>query len=319
MSKIYPVRVIMEKQLPPSRLENHKKTQTFNLNDDVFHLYDHLAYFHDKEFPLYMHSHDFYELNIIVQGHGRHYIEDKNFSAEPGDVFAIPPHVRHGYWAENNQMSIFHLLIGEYMFAKYDNMFGQFSGVKLLFETEPMIRRTSDKLSLFLHLNKQQQANYYSTMQDLIHLSSATYSGARALFELRSVCLICELAHLISSDYDAKRTEEHSPNTAYAIIPTAEYMNENLEQHITLNDLAKQAMISPSSYLRHFKKLFGLTPIEYLIRQRATRAAKMLAETEKPITTIAQDCGFFDCSHMTRVFKQVYGLTPSEYRKNNKP
>lgn len=137
----------------PTILGNHKKTLTFKLDDKVFHLYDHLAYFHDDEFPLYMHSHDFYEINIITRGKGRHYIENNNFAAAPGDVFAIPPHIKHGYWAENNQMSIFHLLISEDLFSKFHNVFNQFSGVQLLFETEPQIRRNLDRLSLFLHLS----------------------------------------------------------------------------------------------------------------------------------------------------------------------
>lgn len=304
-------------QYPPV-LANHKKTQTFDLNDDIFHLYDHLAYFHENEFPLYMHSHDFYELNIITRGRGRHYIENKNFPAEPGDVFAIPPHIRHGYWAENDKMSIFHLLIGKYMFTKYHKVFGQFSGVQLLFETEPQIRRNSDRVSLFLHLTEEQLLEYLPKMKELIQLSSFSYDGSKTLFELRSVCLICDLAHLISADYRSKTTEEHTNHTVYSLIPTAEYMNENYGNHITLTDLAKRAMLSSSSYMRHFKKLFGLPPIEYLIQLRVKHASEMLAETDKSITTIAQDCGFFDCSHMTRIFKQVYDLTPSEYRKKHK-
>lgn len=56
------------------------------------------AYFHKKDdFPINMHAHSFYEINIVVSGYGRHYIEGTNCRAEAGNVFAIPPKVRHGY------------------------------------------------------------------------------------------------------------------------------------------------------------------------------------------------------------------------------
>ena len=176
----------------------------------------------------------------------------------------------------------------------------------------------STELRYGAEMTEEQLLEYLPKMKELIQLSSFSYDGSKTLFELRSVCLICDLAHLISADYRSKTTEEHTNHTVYSLIPTAEYMNENYGNHITLTDLAKRAMLSSSSYMRHFKKLFGLPPIEYLIQLRVKHASEMLAETDKSITAIAQDCGFFDCSHMTRIFKQVYDLTPSEYRKKHK-
>lgn len=68
----------------PEFLPKHVKTESFNLNDARFTLRERLAYYHDNEFPLLMHKHDFYELNIIVEGNGLHYIKDKNFPVSPG-------------------------------------------------------------------------------------------------------------------------------------------------------------------------------------------------------------------------------------------
>ena len=302
----------------PEHLATHERVQVFDLNDEVFHLYDHLAYFHTKEFPLFMHSHDFYELNIITEGRGRHYIEGNNFAAKPGDVFAVPPHIKHGYWADGD-MSIFHLLIGEYMFTKFHKELVQFPGVHLLFEAEPLIRRNIDKVSLFLHLNEEQQRDFLPKMQDIVALAGARYEGANTIFEMRSICLICELAHFIADDYRSKYAgKDVHRESLYSIIPSTEYMNENFANHITLKDLAKRAMLSPASYMRYFKKLFGMTPIDYLIRLRVKHATEMLKNTEKSVAEIAQDCGFFDSSHLLRTFKQEMGITPSEYKNSVK-
>ena len=93
----------------PKKLPNHT-TETFRLEE---RLPDNTsirkAYYHKDDYPINMHSHNFYEINIVVEGNGVHYIEDNLCLAKPGDVFAIPPKNRHGYWSEND-LNIFHLL-----------------------------------------------------------------------------------------------------------------------------------------------------------------------------------------------------------------
>ena len=259
----------------PEHLATHERVQVFDLNDEVFHLYDHLAYFHTKEFPLFMHSHDFYELNIITEGRGRHYIEGNNFAAKPGDVFAVPPHIKHGYWADGD-MSIFHLLIGEYMFTKFHKELVQFPGVHLLFEAEPLIRRNIDKVSLFLHLNEEQQRDFLPKMQDIVALAGARYEGANTIFEMRSICLICELAHFIADDYRSKYAgKDVHRESLYSIIPSTEYMNENFANHITLKDLAKRAMLSPAKLLILDEATSNVdTRTELLIRDAMARLMK---------------------------------------------
>ena len=303
----------------PEHLADHAKTQIFDLGSEAFHLYDHLAYFHVDEFPLNMHSHNFYELNIVVQGRGWHYLGEKNFETGPGDVFAIPPHIRHGYWAEDGKMSIFHLLVGEYLFTKYHRELAQFPGVRLLFEVEPLFRQNSDEVSLFLHLDEEQMHSFLPKMEDLVFLAGLPFEGANLLFEMRAVCLICELSHFLAADYKNRRTEKGARRgMPYAIVPTVKYIHENYAERITLKDLAAKAHLSPAGYMRYFKKLFGLPPIDYLIRLRVKHAADMLKNGDKPVAEIAQDCGFFDSSHLTRAFRQILGNVPSKYREQQK-
>ena len=48
------------------------------------------CYFHEDEFPLYMHAHSFYEINVVTSGEGIHYIGNNNLSAMPGKTKNIP-------------------------------------------------------------------------------------------------------------------------------------------------------------------------------------------------------------------------------------
>ena len=90
----------------PQNLENEKG----NLYNLVFfgNTYKHsinyaYGFSHVGIFPINMHSHDFYEINIITNGLGRHYISNKSIQAQKCDVFFLPPNVKHGYFQIENQ------------------------------------------------------------------------------------------------------------------------------------------------------------------------------------------------------------------------
>lgn len=84
---------------------------------------------------------------------------------------------------------------------------------------------------------------------------------------------------------------------------------------ITIEDIAREAGLSPSHFTRLFKKTVGDTPHQFLIRYRVERAAEMLADPARRAIDIAHSCGFSDQPHLTRMFKQLRGETPSEWRK----
>lgn len=72
------------------------------------------------------------------------------------------------------------------------------------------------------------------------------------------------------------------------------------------------------SYLSHlFKKVAGVSVMEYLAACRMQAAKKYLATTDMPIGEIVSVCGFSDDSNFSRSFKTRTGLTPKEFRKNN--
>ena len=94
-----------------------------------------------------------------------------------------------------------------------------------------------------------------------------------------------------------------------------EYMKENYGEKISIDMLLKIANMSKSNYIASFKTLSRYTPIEYLTEIRVEKAKGMLFNTQKTVSTIAQDCGFFDSSHFTSTFKKKTGQSPKQYRK----
>jgi AraC family transcriptional regulator len=101
-----------------------------------------------------------------------------------------------------------------------------------------------------------------------------------------------------------------SPTIRHRLI---DYIETHLDLPITLQTLADSAGLSTFHLQRMFLLSCGISPHEWLLRRRLSRAKTLLA-TQDPIAQIASACGFSSQSHMTRVFKEATGCTPSVYR-----
>lgn len=84
---------------------------------------------------------------------------------------------------------------------------------------------------------------------------------------------------------------------------------------ITLSDLAGLAGLSPSQFLRAFKRSTGTTPHRFLLSERVAIAEDMLTHSELPLAEIAVACGFSSQSHLGTAFRAATGVTPAGYRR----
>jgi AraC-like DNA-binding protein len=99
------------------------------------------------------------------------------------------------------------------------------------------------------------------------------------------------------------------------IQPAIKFMEENLDQSFSMNELAEICSLSSTSFNRHFQKLLRTTPREFLLALRVEAARRMLVTTGTSLAAIATDCGFTDQSHFTKRFQKVTGMTPHHYRE----
>lgn len=93
------------------------------------------------------------------------------------------------------------------------------------------------------------------------------------------------------------------------------YLQENFARPVTLSELAAQMSVCERECLRCFKKMLRLSPIQYLIRYRISRACGLLKETDLSILEVASRCGFESPSYFTKTFRELVGCTPTEYRR----
>ena len=96
---------------------------------------------------------------------------------------------------------------------------------------------------------------------------------------------------------------------------SVELMHDQLDQDLTLKEIAAASYLSPFHFVRVFKKLSGTTPHAYLASIRTTRAQLLLAEPSLSVTEISSRVGYSSPSHFTKSFRQATGLTPRAFRK----
>ena len=93
-----------------------------------------------------------------------------------------------------------------------------------------------------------------------------------------------------------------------------EYIDGNIDQRISVELLAGLANLSVCYFVRAFKQSMGVTPHDYLIRQRVERTKQLLSDSDMPLSEIALVAGFADQSHFSRRFRQHVGMSPRDYR-----
>jgi AraC family transcriptional regulator len=93
-----------------------------------------------------------------------------------------------------------------------------------------------------------------------------------------------------------------------------EFIEENLENDLSLAEIARSADLSPYHFARSFKQTTGMTPIQFLMQRRIEHAKSMLTDSELPIAEIGLCAGFKNQSHFTTLFRKFTTMTPKAYR-----
>lgn len=119
---------------------------------------------------------------------------------------------------------------------------------------------------------------------------------------------------LLNKPKEIEVCEDLISNTKH-IKKSINYINQAYVEHITIPELAKMANMSTGHFIKLFKQMTSLSPIDYLIRLRLSKAAEKLCQTKESISNIAMDSGFNNFAYFTRTFQKKFGCTPSEYRK----
>jgi transcriptional regulator GlxA family with amidase domain len=94
-----------------------------------------------------------------------------------------------------------------------------------------------------------------------------------------------------------------------------DWMKQNLRSNLGVPAMAERAGMSERSFIRHYRRIIGLTPARAVERLRVEAARQALADNSLPVKRIARDCGFGSEETMRRSFMRVLAVPPQAYRE----
>lgn len=104
------------------------------------------------------------------------------------------------------------------------------------------------------------------------------------------------------------------PRAPRAVHRALDYIHANLAGNLRLEDIAGAARMSVFHFSRTFRKATGAGPHRYLVQVRVERVKALLISSDQGLAAIADETGFSDQSHMSKVFKKFTGMSPRTFR-----
>jgi transcriptional regulator GlxA family with amidase domain len=100
-----------------------------------------------------------------------------------------------------------------------------------------------------------------------------------------------------------------------ALAATLDWAVVHLDEPLTVELLARKAMMSPRTFARRFRAATGTTPLQWLLRQRILHAQRLLETTDLPIEVVAERCGFGSATVLRTHFRRLVNTSPLGYRR----
>ncbi|MBQ2841442.1 MAG: helix-turn-helix transcriptional regulator [Clostridia bacterium] len=141
-------------------------------------------------------------------------------------------------------------------------------------------------------------------------------SGDFGCEQMIQICMEQLLIHLIRGN---KRTVSPKSAANTALLPKiCEYLESNVDKHLSFTDIQKEFNISASVIKRLFKDSMNCGIMEHFSRLKVDAAKQMIRENEFNFTEISEKLGFNTPQYFTTVFRRISGMSPSEYEKSVK-
>ena len=269
--------------------------------DDFFIVLNH----YNAKFDFPVHYHPEFELNMVINSHGKRIIGDSIQDYDELDLVLIGPNTPHAWTGSDESCQAQVVTI---------QFHSDFLGEKVL----------GRKLMLPIHelLEKASRGILFSN-ETAIHLKDRIMMLSEnqdfdSLLEFLSI--LFDLS--ISRNQKVLATPSYvgyfNPSKSRRIEKVNEYIQQNIQQNIKIKEVADLVNMSETAFSHFFKKRTQRSFSDYITDLRIGYAARQLIETEKNISEICYDCGFNNISNFNRIFKKKRGVTPSDFRSQQR-
>ena len=235
------------------------------------------------------HQHlDFYEIIIITQGELEHTINGTTTTLPAGTLLLFRPGITHALFTEPFKSTHFVMCIEKTFFEQY---------VSRIFPTFDM-SNYGDFASKLISKEKIRYIEY---------LGGKLTKNSRPILSMAD-----EILFLCISDFIYYND---TLDCDVYIAEIIQKLNNQLYMNLSVTEICEHYPYSQSMLLRQFKKLTGMTMVEYKAEQKMKFACQLLSMSDMKIIDIASTLQYNSLSYFLHAFKEAFDMTPSEYRK----
>ena len=270
---------------------------------------------HDGDIPL--HDHDFLEIAVVLHGVGVHRTIHGESPIAAGDVFILHPGQWHAY-ERSRGLQLCNCLVGielltrEIGWARADPLLAPLLPARLPTPGQPQASTGQGVVTLHLEPAALKDCmRELEALRQVLALADPVRSRAEAIGRLLLVLSLLSRAHAANPETRAERSREADPSVLTAI----HALEERLDHDWGLVELAKLLSLNRSYLVRLFKRHTGQSPMAWLARRRAEKAAVMLLTTDMPIAAVGKLVGWHDPNYFARRFRAAFGQSAREYRQ----
>lgn len=149
------------------------------------------------------------------------------------------------------------------------------------------------------------------TYQKLFSEASKAWTGKDPLFKVKCSMLLTEIVYQLFLSNLPHQNTPHTKKLEYA----RSVIQQNFKNEISVEELAKSLDMSVSYFRRLFHKVYGYSPMQYIMNLRIENARDLLLSGEVNVTEAAHLSGFDDIYYFSRLFKAKTGVSPSKLQK----
>lgn len=239
----------------------------------------------------FLHFHDVAEFILFGTAHGEMICDGKRFNIKPGSAAIVPSMRYHDFVLQPGARDWILIQVDSYLVERTTARAG--------FTMRPDIISLDPSSRKRLHM----LANW---------LDEALQSGdSSAHVEAIVSLMVTTICKLPASD---SQVADNMTTDIDRFLPAIEHLRRQPRRPLPLKEAATLCNLSPAYFSRRFAAVFGCGFADYVASYRLHLAARHVATTSTPFSTISYELGFASPSHFAERYRQRFGVTPREYR-----
>ncbi|WP_243349739.1 AraC family transcriptional regulator [Parabacteroides sp. FAFU027] len=251
----------------------------------------------------------FFRLYLVNEGNAELNISGKKYRLTPGHLYLIPPFTTHSDHCDG-EFSLYYVHVYEDL-TKNISWFDQMQ-FPVETSSHPLDATLIQRL---LDINPGRELKRYDpdsyNDSDNLYQSIAENRHQSLHAQLETDGIIRQLlARFFTTAIPLNLSQDSR------IIKTLRFIRENIDQKITVRQLASICCLSEDHFIRLFRQELRQTPIDYINRKKIEKAQLLMVVKNQTMKDIAYTLSFENVSYFNRLFKKMVGKTPSEYRKS---